>query len=365
MRTMTPGRRSMSVAALVIGAMISLVASPAAAAEPPTIVIPTVDGVTSESWQYRNNTIDPGTTALKIHTFNRVRADPVDCTLNGYEFTPITVSFTAEEWDAPGPAVMNIPAGALSGADELTCTSAGDDTRWSSMWMLHIVVGGGDTVRQEGDRMISFVIEREFKPGPSHEIFPGATVLLAGQWVNGNPEEGGYSGASLISSDRRFASIGLPVTFDSAGEYGMVVRIPADLPAGFTDAPATLTAESGWSRETEGTERRITSWSGPVHFAEIAESSTALALERRFGTSRERLTASASVTTTTGVVRAGTMDFYLNTKLVGSVTVDGNGKASTVLPRLPRGKHFVVATFRGTNEASPSSSTPLSVRILL
>lgn len=364
-------RRSVSRAAVAVGAVMSLVASasPATAAEAPTvviptIVIPTINGTTSEHWEYQNTVIDPGATSLRIDAYVRAGGATVDCTLHGSESPLITATFTAEEWNASGPVEMDLPDGTLSeGVSSLDCAS-GTSSQWSILWHLETGEGGTDLIDQDDSRLLYYVNDRTFESGPSHEIAPGATVLLAGPWEYGVSEEDGFSRASLTSSDPRFASIDLPVAYQESGEYGLLVQIPSGLPAGFTDAPATLAAESG-SYSGAGDHLRNTSWAGPVVFGVAEPSSTFLALERRFGTSRERLTASAVVTTEDGPVGAGTIDFFLNSKRAGSATVDEHGRASILLPKLPRGKHFVVATFRGTDAVKSSSSGALSVRILI
>ena len=211
----------------------------------------------------------------------------------------------------------------------------------------------------------SSCIARTFDSGSSHVIPPGATVVLEGPWESADPEFDGYASAVLTSSDPRFAPINLPAMTGASDPYGLVVQIPSDLPAGFTDAPATLAGESGWSRQAPETWATRTAWSGPVSFEAAASSSTFLALERRVGTSRERLTASALVKSSAGVVAGGTMDFFLDSKLVGSVVVDAKGRASLELPKLARGKHVVVATFRGTGAVKSSSSAASSLHILI
>ncbi|MGC5171261.1 Ig-like domain-containing protein [Microbacterium sp. DT81.1] len=128
---------------------------------------------------------------------------------------------------------------------------------------------------------------------------------------------------------------------------------------------ATLSALSGTSTEAGGIFNRTTGWSGPVAFEAAARSSTFLALERSVGTSRERLTASARVTTALAASAAGTIDFYVDSKLVGSVAVGADGRASLLLPKLLRGKHSVMATFRGSEAVKSSSSATSLLRILI
>jgi hypothetical protein len=57
------------------------------------------------------------------------------------------------------------------------------------------------------------------------------------------------------------------------------------------------------------------------------------------------------------------MDFFVDGKRVGSVAVSADGRASLRLPQLPRGKHAVIATFRGTAAVKPSSSAASFIRI--
>ncbi|MGC5171292.1 Ig-like domain-containing protein [Microbacterium sp. DT81.1] len=369
MPPMTQNRRSLSRAAIAVGAVIALVAadSSAYAAEPPTIVIPTTGGTTSVTWTHPLPTsIDPSATSLMIHSYEQAEGETVHCTLLLFDSPLVTATFTAEEWDAPGPVEMGIPDGALSdGVSDLTCTSDGGETNWTIYWSLDTSGTGGMNSVDQDDDFFYHAKHTVFDPGPSHVISPGATVLLEGPWEYPEPEWNGYASATLTSSNARFAPINLSPTFPGSDPYGLVVQIPTDLPAGFTDTPATLAAASGGSREAGGSFSWRTSWSGPVSFGAAAPSNTFLALERSLGTSRERLTASARVTTAAGVDVAGTMDFFVDSKLVGSVAVAADGRASLLLPKLPRGKHVVVATFRGTDAVKSSSSAASSLRILI
>jgi len=96
-----------------------------------------------------------------------------------------------------------------------------------------------------------------------------------------------------------------------------------------------------------------------------APSRTSLALERRVGVSRERITATAAVTSGGAAATGGTVEFVLNSRVIGSARVGADGRASFLLPRLPRGKHFVVATYRSADGTASSSSAPSSLRILI
>ena len=351
-----------SRAAIAVAVVVTLVASASSAyaAEPPTIVIPTTGGTTSAAWTLPSPVVSSGATSLTIFGLSAAGAT-ADCAFINNAGTLVSATFTAEEWDAPGGAQMAIPAGALSpGADQLICTSAGAERDWRMRWYLG-TSPGATTVFAPADPYL-VADTRTFDSGPSHVILPGATVVLEGPWEYADPEFDGYARAVLTSSDRRFDPIHLPAM---TGSDGLVVQIPSDLPAGFTDAPATLAGESGMSRQAPETWATRTAWSGPVSFEAAASSSTYLALERRVGTSRERLTASALVKSSAGVVSGGTMDFFLDSKLVGSVVVDAKGRASLELPKLARGKHVVVATFRGTGAVKSSSSAASSLHILI
>ncbi|MGC5221926.1 Ig-like domain-containing protein [Micromonospora sp. DT81.3] len=362
MTPMTHTRRLFSRAAIAVAAVITLVASASSAyaAEPPTIVIPTTGGTTSEDWSLPSAAVSSGATSLTIFGLSAAGAT-AECALINNTATLVSATFTAEEWDAPAGAQMVIPAGALSpGAEQLICTSAGAEGEWRMRWFLGTSPGSTNIFAREDPYLV--VEARTFDSGPPHVISPGATVLLEGPWEYADPEFDGYASAVLTSSDRRFAPINLPA---STSSDGLVVQIPSDLPAGFTDAAATLAGESGYSRQAPETWAYRTAWSGPVTFEAAAPSSTFLALERRVGTSRERLTASALVKSSAGVVAGGTIDFFVDEKLVGSVAVDAKGRASLELPKLARGKHVVVATFRGTGAVKSSSSAASSLRILI
>ena len=369
----TPRSLKFRTLAVAMGVIVTLGASATAAtaAEPTTVVIPTVGGSITETWDYLPTVIDPEATALRIDSYTPAAGPTVDCTLNAYESVAATRSFTAAEWDAPGPVVFALPAGAVeTGLANLVCQSTGVATtgaeaHWSIVWYLdsETEVGGTDLLDQDDSELVYYREAADFAPGPVSRITPGSTVVLEGQWVYGAPEEDGYSSARLVSSDPRFASIGLPVGYEELGNRAVVLVIPTDLPDGFTDAPASLEVSTG-SYSGDGIHVQDTSWTGQVVFDVAQSSTTSLALERRFGTSRERLSASAVVATSSAAVASGAVDFYLNQKLIGSAPVDASGRASVVLPTLPRGKHFVTATFRGTDVAASSSSPALSIRIL-
>lgn len=359
--------------AVTMGVVIALGASvmPATAAEPATVVIPTVGGSITETWDYLPTVIDPDAAALRVDSYTPAAGPTVDCTLNAYESVAATQSFAAADWNAPGPVVLALPAGAVqAGLANLVCQStgvaaSGGEAHWSIVWYLdsETGIGGTDLVDQDDSELVYYRQGTDFAPGPVSRVVPGSTVLLEGRWVYGVPEDDGFSSASLISSDARFAPIDLPVRYQELGNRAVVVVIPTDLPAGFTDAPASLEVSTG-SYSGDGIHVRDTSWTGQVVFAAAQSSTTSLALERRFGTSRERLSASAVVATSSAAVAHGTVDFYLNQKLIGSAPVDASGRASVVLPRLPRGKHFVTAAFRGTDVVATSSSAASSIRVL-
>ncbi len=243
--------------------------------------------------------------------------------------TPVTL-------DAAGLATLNIPGGFAAGTYGVNSVYNGDATFAVSTSTTIVTLVVADPVATSTTASAA--------PNPA---FPLQALTLFANVASTSVLPPGSTASFTINGSNVGSAL-----IDASGNASLA--LPAGLAAGTYSVAASFAGSSGF----------LASSSAPVAFnVSPSPTATTVVFAPANPSANAPITLSANVTATFGTP-TGSVDFFVDSSLVGSGTLDAAGNATFVLSAgLAPGLHNLTANFTGAASFTSSASSPRSLTI--